>query len=192
MPRCYYGTVPVLAWVLNHYFYGGLHYNWLAAEFFPLETNPKSSIPYLANGDLYWAWSRNDPHDKYLGMAREALAKGVAARLPQGIADPALVRRLRRICRRAAVAFFYPIVYRVDSEPIPGSRRVVAGSGATGSREFLVRDLMEPEFDLLFADNGDDPDFQRLVLDETCGVARTSPAEALLVLERRLLPWVRR
>ena len=125
-------------------------------------------------------------------MTRESLATGVVARLPQGIADPALVRRLRRICRRAAVAFFYPVVYRVDSELIPGSRRVVAGSGATGSREFLVRDLMEPEFDLLFADNGDDPDFQRMVLDETHGTARTSPAEALLVLERRLLPWVRR
>jgi hypothetical protein len=192
MPRYYYGAVPALAWILNHYFYGGLHYNWLAAEFFPLETNPKSSIPYLVYGDLYWAWSRDDRYDKHLFMMRESLAIGVVGRLPHGIADPALVRRLRRICRRAAVAFFYPVVYRVDSERIPASRRVAAGSATVGSREFLVRDLMEPEFDLLFADNVNDPDFRRLVLDETYGVARTSPAEALLVLERRLLPWVRR
>jgi hypothetical protein len=124
-------------------------------------------------------------------MMRESLGIGVVGRLPRGIADPALVRRLRRICRRAAVAFFYPVVYRVDSERIPASRRVASGSAMVGSHEFLVRDLMEPEFDLLFADNVDDPDFRRLVLDETYGVARTSPAEALLMLERRLLPWVR-
>src|SRR5215212_6429451 len=119
MPRYYYGAVPALAWILNHYFYGGLHYNWLAAEFFPLETNPKSSIPYHVYGDLYWAWSRDDPHDKYLRMTRESLGKGVVARLPPGIADPVLVRRLRRIWRRAAVGLFYPMVYRVDIEHIP-------------------------------------------------------------------------
>jgi hypothetical protein len=103
MPRYYYGAVPALAWILNHYFYSGLHYNWLAAEFFPLETNPKSSIPYLVYGDLYWAWSRDDRYDKHLRMVRDSLRLGVTARLPPGISDLTLVRRLRRICRRAAV-----------------------------------------------------------------------------------------
>jgi hypothetical protein len=56
----------------------------------------------------------------------------------------------------------------------------------------LVRDLAESEFDLLFADNTGDPDFRRLLLDEVYGIARTSSAEALLILERRLLPWVKR
>lgn len=192
MPRYYYGTVPALAWILNHYFYGGLHYSWLAAEFYPLETNPRSSMPYQVYGDLYWAWSRNDLHDKHLRFMREALGGGVAARLPPGISDPALVRRLRRICRRSAVAFFYPVVYRVDIDRIAAGRHVAAGSAMTGSREVLVRDLVEEEFDLLFADNVADPDFRRLVLDETHGAARTSPAEALLLLERRLMPWIRR
>jgi hypothetical protein len=192
MPRYYYGTVPALAWILNHYFYGGVHYNWLAAEFYPLETNPKSSSPYMVYGDLYWAWSRDDRYDKHLRMTRDSLGAGVVARLPRGIGDPSLVRRLRRICRRAAVAFFYPVVYRVDVERIVAARRVAAASARTGSREFLVADLAEVEFDLLFADNAGDPDFRRLVLDEAHGFARTSPAEALLALERRLLPWVRR
>jgi len=191
MPRYYYGTVPALAWILNHSFYGGVHFNWLAGEFYPLETNPKSSIPYHVYGDLYWAWSRDDPHDKYLRMTRDSLRLGVVARLPAGISDPALLRRLRRICRRAAVTWFYPVVYWVDSEHIPDNRRFAAGSAITGSREMLVRDLAESEFDLLFADNVGDSGFRRLVLDEVYGIARTSSAEALLVLERRLLPWVR-
>ncbi|SOD03343.1 hypothetical protein SAMN05216486_11038 [bacterium JGI 053] len=192
MPRYYYGAVPALAWILSHYFYGGVHYNWLAAEFFPLETNPKSSIPYHVYGDLYWAWSRDDPHDKHLRGMRDSLRLGVTARLPPGISDLTLVRRLRRICRRAAVTWFYPVVYRVDSECIPAGRRFAAGSAVTGSSEMLVRDLAESEFDLLFADNAGDPGFRRLVLDEVYGTARTSSAEALLVLERRLLPWVKR
>jgi hypothetical protein len=192
MPRYYYGTVPVLAWILNHYFYGGLHYSWLAAEFFPLEANPRSSIPYYIYGDLYWAWSRRDRFDKHLGGARESLLLGVRSRLPPGIGDPALVRRLRRICRRASTAWFYPLVYRVEIGRIAESRQVSAGSALMGSREVLVRDLEESEFDLLFADNYDDPDFRRLVLDGNAEFARPSAAEALLILERRLLPWIRR
>jgi hypothetical protein len=187
MARYYYGTVPALAWILNHYFYGRVHYSWLAEDFCPLDTNPKSSNPYLIYGDLTWAWSRGDPYDKFVRDSRYGLSTGVQARKTAGVTDPALSRRLRRICKRAVVDFFYPLVYRVDIDVVAPARRTVAGSGATGSRELLVEDLHEAEFDLLFADNAGDPDFRRLVVDEHSGTARSSPADALRALERRLL-----
>src|SRR5215212_4194842 len=100
MPRYYYGTVPALAWILNHYFYGGIHYNWLAGEFYPLRTSPKSSNPYMVYGDLFWAWADRDRYDKFVLQTRRSLVKGVVTRLPPGISDMRLVRRLRRVCTR--------------------------------------------------------------------------------------------
>jgi hypothetical protein len=35
MATYYYSTVPSLAWILSHYFYGRKHRVWVAEEFFP-------------------------------------------------------------------------------------------------------------------------------------------------------------
>jgi hypothetical protein len=187
MPRYHYGTVPALAWLLNHYFYGGLHYSWLAEEFAPLLTNPKSSNPYLIYGDLYSAWVWEDEHDKFVDQSRISLEGGVDAREEAGRVDPALAERLRRICQEVHVEFFYPLVYRVDVGRISPERVVTAGSGLRGSRECLIKDLQEPEFDILFSENVATPALRRLVLDERSGDARTSPVEALRTLEGRLV-----
>jgi hypothetical protein len=188
MPRYHYGTVPALAWVLNHYFYGGVHYSWLAEEFFPLDTNPKSSNPYLIYGDLYWAWHHRDRHDRFIRDVRRSLREGVFAQHRSRVLDRRTARRLRRVCERGRVELFYPLVYRVDVEAIALDRMIVGGSGLHGSREVLARDLRESEFDLLFADNIADPDFERLILDEMAGAQRTSSADALTLLETRLVP----
>src|SRR5215213_3550854 len=156
MARYYYGTVPALAWILNHYFYRQEHYAFLAEAFHPLRSNPKSSNPYLIYGDLMWAWSYTDEFDKYVSQSRYGLARGALARRNAGITDPALTRRLRRICAGVPVTFFYPVVYRVEVGVITPARRNVAGSGALGSREIVVHDLREHEFDLLFADDRSD------------------------------------
>lgn len=187
MPRYHYGTVPALAWILNHYFYAGVHFSWLAEEFHPLLTNPKSSNPYLVYGDLYWAWAWRDEHDKFVSRSRVSLEEGVSFREESGKLDSALAERLRRICRDVDVDFFYPLVYRVDIERIAPARRKVAGSGLRGSRECLVKDLQETEFDLWLSDNVDSAEFRRLVLDECSGQDRTSPVAALKTLEGRML-----
>ena len=65
MPRYYYGAVPSLAWILGHYFYGGTHFAWLAAEYYPYRLpNPKSSNPHLIYQDLYQPWRDCDDFDK--------------------------------------------------------------------------------------------------------------------------------
>ncbi|MBV9109230.1 MAG: hypothetical protein JO306_07480 [Gemmatimonadetes bacterium] len=179
MPRYHYGTVPALAWLLNHYFYGGVHYSWLAEEFAPLRTNPKSSNPYLIYGDLYWAWSHADQHDRFCTSLRDSLSNGVDAQYARKVVTFDTSRRLMNICSNVEMKFFYPVVYRVDMNAIVSGRQEVAGSGLTGSREVLVTDLRETEFDLLFADNLTDADFGRLILDEREGVRRNSPADVL-------------
>lgn len=186
MPRYFYGTVPALAWIINHYFYGGVHYTWLAEEFHPLETNPKSSNPYLIYGDLYWAWSRGDPYDKFVSDTRRRLVFGIDEQEKGGVVDNITAARLRRVCRDVAVELFYPVVYRVDVSMIPAVRWTLENSARTGSREVLVRDLVETEFDLLFADNARDPEFGILLADEIAGVTATAPANALARLEGRL------
>jgi hypothetical protein len=187
MPRYYYGTVPALAWILNHYFYGGVHYNWLAAEFNPMRTNPNSSNPYVIYGQLYAAWSWLDERDKSVAQLRRALRAGVAAHEKQKTLDVTLARRLRAICSNTSIAFFYPVVYRVDLERIPPARRVVAGSGEDGSHECLVHDLGETEFDLLLADNWEDADFVQFVLDANPRPTRSSMDAVLTTLEERVI-----
>jgi hypothetical protein len=187
MPRYYYGTVPALAWILNHYFYGGVHYSWLAAEFHPLRTNPNSSNPYVIYGQLYAAWSWPDERDKFVAQLRNALWAGVSAHEKRRILDTSLARRLKLICSGISIAFFYPVVYRVDLEQIPPARRIVAGSGEDGSNEFLVRDLGEAEFELLLADNREDADFVRFVLDAHARPTRSSIDAVLTTLEGRVI-----
>ena len=185
MPRYFYGTVPALAWILGHYFYGGVHYAWLAEEFHPLETNPKSSNPYLIYGDLYWAWAKRDPWDKFVRDLRRSMEDGVEKQTAAGRLDDVTGARLRRICRSVGVELFYPLVYRVDSGRLDEERCLRQNSALTGSREVLIPDLAETEFDLLFTDNRDDAFFASLVVDELAGVSRTARATVLALLEGR-------
>jgi hypothetical protein len=185
MPDYYYGTVPVLAWIINHFLYGGVHHAWLAAEFYPLATNPKSSNPYLIYGDLYHPWSWGDGFDRCIGGYRKSLKAGVNAVEAAGRIDQITAARLRRICDSADVALFYPVVYRVDINRIGEPRCLVAGSGLEGSREVLVRDLREHEFDLLFADNQNDELFVMMVRRERGDGERLDGRDVLGLLEQR-------
>ena len=102
-----------------------------------------------------------------------------------GTIDSAKAARLKDICDSVNIAFFYPIVYRVDLSKIHRSRSNVAGSGLAGSAEVLVPDLQETEFDVLFLDYTVDIDFRRLVVDEYLGQNTTLPLDALRTLEAR-------
>jgi hypothetical protein len=187
MSRYYYGTVPVLAWIINHYFYGGVHYSWLAGGFAPLDVNPKSSNPYLIYGDLYWAWMKRDGYDKYVRDTRRKHAEVILQKELEGTLDNITAARLARIClSQNNIDLYYPIVYRVEAEKIPDARRFVENSGLEGSDEVLVRDLREWEFDLLFADNTADMLFTELVVEELAGMVRRDAFQVLQMLEERI------
>lgn len=186
MPRYYYGTVPALAWILNHYFYRRVHYAWLAAAFHPHGENPGSSNPYKLYGQLFEPWAERDSYAHQLGEYRRRLAKGVEAKETSGVLDNVTAARLRRVCNSGSVDLFYPVLYRVEIDRIPSSRRIVANSGLWGSREVLVTDLRESEFELLFLDNERDEYFTRVVLGELKGSIRMHPFTALEILEARV------
>lgn len=107
-----------------------------------------------------------------------------------GVIMPADATRLTKICDKAEVTFFCPIVLRLDIDQIDGARRKTAGSGASvGSHEYLIPDLRENEFDILFLDVIQDPAVQQLVVDEIVGTSGgTAPADAMDLLETRMLP----
>jgi hypothetical protein len=187
MPNYFYGCVPSLAWILGHYFYGRKHFVWLAAEYFPYRlANPKSSNPHLLYQDLYQPWKDNDNFDRNVVQLRLNLRKGILAQHKAGtIATPEAIR-LKNVCDKVNIVFFYPVVYRVDMSLIVPSRRKVAGSGVTaGSSEYLVTDLAENEFDILFLDYTADTDFVQLVVNEHDGSSSTSLTNALTTLEGR-------
>jgi hypothetical protein len=149
MPRYYYGTVPVLAWIINHYFYGRVHYGWLADAFHPHRDNPGSSNPYLIYGQLYEPWRERDHYARFVSDYRRSLQDGVEKKEAAGVVDNITAARLKRVCEDGGVELFYPVLYRVDIDGIAPARRTLANSGLEGSHEFLVTDLRESEFDVL-------------------------------------------
>lgn len=160
--RYYYSTQPFLAWCLKHYFYGGTHHTFVA-PFYPYRLpNPKSSDPYSSYSDYYRPWKDADDYDAYINGKWLTLKSGVhknAATLPSGVTED----ELKDICDQIEILFFYPIVYRVDiydSSISPRLRK--SGSGLAGSDEFLVEDLQESEFKVLFLDFTGDSDFDVL------------------------------
>jgi hypothetical protein len=183
MPRYYYGTVPVLAWIINHYFYGRVHYGWFADAFHPHRDNPGSSNPYLIYGQLYESWRERDRYARFLSDYRRSLEEGVQTKEEAGVVDNITAARLRRVCKKGSVDLFYPVLYRVDADGIEPARRTLANSGLEGSHEFKVVDLRESEFDVLLTDNRRDEYFAEVVLREFDGAARTDPMAALALLE---------
>jgi len=163
MKRYYYSTQAFLEWCFNHYFYDATHFSWLAAPFFPYKlANPASSNPYELYGSLYRPWKDRDPFDYFLESKRLHVRKGIIVR--EKVLADGQASRLKVICRDVDQLFLYPVVYRVDVNRLDASRLdSSSGSASKGSREYLVRDLDESEFDLLFADYASDTDFAALL-----------------------------
>lgn len=153
--------------MLGHYFYNGKHFVWLSAEYFPYRlSNPKSSNPHLIYQDLYQPWKDADVWDKFVLQSRLNLRKGVIAQEYAKVITPVVASELKTICDKVDICFFYPLVYKVDLDAAKFTGRLHnAGSGVTaGSSEYLVKDLNESEFEIIFLDFDTDSDFNDLVI----------------------------
>ena len=147
----WYSCQPFLAWCVNHYFYGGKHYAYLARPFHPYrEKNPRSSNPLRIYESLYEAWRDRDPFDNQVVGLRLRLQAGLDAH--ETMLGTVRYTLLTEIVQRIGVEYFLPIVYRVDIKPIDEARLLRQGSGLSGSREYVVTDLGEDEFGVLFSD----------------------------------------
>lgn len=172
----HYSATPFLAWAINHYFYNGIHYVWAAGDFYPYrQPNPKSSNPLLIYLDIYHPWKDSDPYDKFIAQQRLSLRKGVLAQQILGTITAYRATKLKEICDKVDVAFFYPVVYRIDTSKIASTRLKIAGSGTAGSKELLIEDLAENEFDILFLDFYGDPDFDALKVGSIGDVTLARP-----------------
>jgi hypothetical protein len=187
-----YGTMASIAWILGHYFFDCKHYTYLGVEFYPYKLkNPRSSSPFMIYQDLYEPWRDADDFSKMINMYRLALWGGVEAKRKQGVIDDSLADRLKHICNKLNVMFFYPVVCRVKTTAVDSSRLEIAGSGLSGSSEFLIRDLDDSEIEeLLFLDFDTDSDFEQVVREEYKTSRRTgsysnNPDEVLTILEGR-------
>ena len=151
----YYSTQPFLAWCLNHFFFGQRHFAYVGAPFHPYRRrNPASSNPWKTYGAQYEPWVDRDPYDAHIEQKRRNLRKGIAAH--SAALHPLVRVALDAICGSGDIIFFVPVVYRVDVATLDGSRLKRAGSGSVGSREYLIQDLAEAEFDVLFFHPGSD------------------------------------
>jgi hypothetical protein len=191
MGKNYYATIASLAWAIGHYFYEHKHFSFLAGEFLPYRLrNPKSSNPYEIYEDLYKPWKDRDDYDKFINQLRLNIRGGVIKKHLEGSLDAQRAERLKRICEQVDITFFYPVVYRVNTDKVDSNRLKVAGSGLQGSSEYLVTDLDESELELLFLDFDSDDDFKRIIYNEYHEFRQNSeyamqPEEILDILERR-------
>lgn len=186
MPQHYYTTKSALDWIIAHHFYGQSHYAWLANCFYPYgQRNPKSSNPLLIYQDLYQPWQDADEFDKFISASRVNLVKGVVAKEKEGVISTAFGAALRDICNKISTLFFYPLVFRVDLDRISSERREVANSGIRGSSEYLVRDLKEDEFEILFLDFANDADFTQIITSVVRDGGYVDSYQVMDILDRR-------
>lgn len=192
MHSYYYGVHTVLAYIINHFFYDAVHYTYLAKEFHPYKRkNPRSSNPHLRYEELYELWRDDDEFNMSGIQTRLNIKAGVLKQEAKNVIDPALAKRLGRICDEINLSVFYPLVYRVDIRTIDRKRLRKAGSGLRGSSEYLICDLNESEInDILFLDYEGD-EIIKLVKNEyeyfrkNSGY-RTNPSDVLIMLEDRV------
>ena len=181
----WYSTIPALTWILGRYFYR-THWFYIAARFFPYRlNNPKSSNPLEIYRDLYQPWRDRDPFDNSILQRRLTLQRGVnlneeSGRISQGEAD-----LLRVVCDRIDIAFFYPVVVSVDLRNwrrYGWSLRKENSAIVNGSREYLIGNVSEGEYELLFLDDIVDQDFRAIVYDPYHGSKWPTPSDVLRTL----------
>jgi hypothetical protein len=160
-----YSTQPYLAWCLALYFYGGLHHFYVADCFYPYRLpNPKSSNPLLVYQDLYQPWQDRDNYDKFVLQKRLDIRKGVALQRDKGAITADLADRLKEVCDKIEIMFFYPLVYRVNMSSVPPDILESRGSGLTGSKEYFINGLSDllGALEVVFLDFSGDRDFDAL------------------------------
>jgi hypothetical protein len=150
---------------------------WVAPFIHIVPPIPPSSNPLNVYRNIYEEWKDQDEYGKYINQLRLNLRKGVAANT--GILPAGWDIQLKKICDNIDIIFLYPFVYRVDITKLNPIRLALAGSGLAGSDEYLVDDLDEREFDLLFNDYENDSDFV------TLKSGTISSNQALSILEGR-------
>ncbi len=157
MPATYYSTTTFLTLSINKHLYGGKHFTYVAEGFYPYgKRNPKSSNPLLIFTDLYQPWWDRDPYDKFVAQHRMSVRKGVLAKEKDRTISRRIAMDLYRVADRIDLDFFCPVVYRINTNInslVAAGRAVLAGSGLTGSSEYLIRELDNSEFDIYFDDN---------------------------------------
>jgi hypothetical protein len=191
--RYYYGVQSGLSYILNHYFYGAIHYTYLAREYYTYRRkNPRSSNPHRVYEDLYEPWKDKDEYSKVINQSRLNIKNGILAQKTRGTITTAQALRLGLICDEIDVGVFYPLVYRVDIASISRARLLKAGSGLTGSLEYLIEGLNESEInEILFLDYEKDEVIKVLIRDEwnyfrTTGKKQVSTTKALQILNERV------
>lgn len=165
----YYGTIPTLAWIFGNYFYKQSYRVWVAEEFFPYGLpNPKSSNPLLIYEDLYQPWKDQDDFDKFITQSRANIRKGVVINERNGSITRMDARTMKKVCDKVDIVFLYPIVLTVNIDDLQRKGRTLSKSGSAvtrGSHEYLVEDLQQGDFEILFLDYDADQDFKDVVYD---------------------------
>ena len=161
----YYSTKTTLDWIVAHYLLDAQHYVWVAPEFYPFRRlNPNSSNPLWWYSNYFSAWRDRDEFSPIILTKRLNIRNVIDLSVERGRITKDLGRRVKEAVDTADISFFYPIVYVVDMDVIDEPRRLVDGSGVTvGSAEYLIEQLAEDEFSLLFDDFKDDPELAELV-----------------------------
>jgi len=185
----YYGTIPSLAWIFGRYFYKQTYRVWVAEEFFPYRLpNPKSSNPFLIYQDLYQPWKDRDDFDKYVVQSRANIRSGVVINERSSRISRKDASMMKKVCDKVSIVFLYPIVLRVNLDDLRTRGRTITKGGSavtSGSHEYLIEDLHDCDFDILFLDYDGDNDFRDIVYDQYHGGTTLSKLEVARRLDAR-------
>jgi hypothetical protein len=184
----WYSSKVALEWLIFHYALGARHVAWIAPEFDMYGSqNPESSNPYHVYHGFYSAWKRSDPFSAFVSIKRQTLKRTLNFQLRHGVLDAGTTKELKLQVDGAPMSLFYPIVYRINLPRIDASRLKKAGSAKFGSKEHLIIDLAEHEFDLLFANFRSDKTLGKKILDQHNSSSYTEVFTLYEIIDKRRL-----
>ena len=181
----WYSTKTVLEWMLYHHVFRRVHLAWFAPAFDTYKrTNPRSSNPWELYRAYHAAWFDQDPFEPYVAIKRQSLSAVIERKYVSQEVHGIAKDDLKAMVDTAPLNLFYPLVYVCDRSKLGPERLEKAGSARQGSLEFLIVDLEEDEFFLLFADFKHDPALRKMVLDGQAGRDYPEVGKFIGVFER--------
>jgi hypothetical protein len=181
----WYSTKTVLDWLLYHHVFRRVYLAWFAPEFDTYKrTNPRSSNPWELYRAYHAAWFDQDPFEPYVAMKRQSLSAVIERKYVSQGGSWHRQGRFEGHGRYGALKPLLPLVYACDRSKLGPERLQKAGSARQGSLEFLIVDLEEDEFFLLFADFKHDPALRKMVLDGQAGKDYPEAGKFIEVFER--------
>lgn len=139
-----------LAYCINKYYYGNVHYVW-CTDFFHSKYQPITSDPQAICARLIEIISTEDRNAREIEQQKVGILKGAVAKLKEGVISAGEYRIICEMVNGARYSDFTPILYVISSAKVKDKCKMVGMElkASDTSIEYLIPQLSNDEFQVI-------------------------------------------